>query len=137
MHTWSARLIHGLCISLLVGTASAAPDNRQDELDDLRARIQTLQREVEQATETRSEAADALKKSERRISDVNRGLRKLEMRQRELSNNLKQIKAGRAPDNAIALAEVGTLDRQALKDSLAIVRRFRDWLGTHYRLDAL
>ena len=55
----------------------------------------------------------------------------------KLSNNLKQIKAGRAPDNAIALAEVGTLDRQALKDSLAIVRRFRDWLGTHYRLDSL
>lgn len=55
----------------------------------------------------------------------------------KLSNNLRQLEAGRAPDNAIVLAEVGTLDRQALKDSLAIVRRFRDWLATHYRLDAL
>ena len=55
----------------------------------------------------------------------------------KLSNNLKQMAAGRAPDNAIMLAEVGTLDRQALKDSLAIVRRFRDWLATHYRLDSL
>lgn len=91
MHTWSARLIHGLCISLLVGSASAAPDSRQDELEDLRARIQALQKEVEQASENRSEAADALKKSERRISDVNRGLRQLEQRQRELSNNLKQL----------------------------------------------
>lgn len=91
MHIRFARLIYGLCISLLVGSASAAPDSRQDELEDLRARIQALQKEVEQASENRSEAADALKKSERRISDVNRGLRQLEQRQRELSSNLKQL----------------------------------------------
>jgi CBS domain-containing protein len=44
---------------------------------------------------------------------------------------------GRTPDNAIRLSELGTLERQALKDSLAIVRRFKQWLGRHYRLDAL
>jgi CBS domain-containing protein len=55
----------------------------------------------------------------------------------KLSNNLRQIEAGRAPDNAIRLAELGTLERQALKDSLAIVRRFKQWLAMHYRLDAL
>lgn len=55
----------------------------------------------------------------------------------KLDNNLKQIEAGRQPDNAIGLADLGTLDRQALKDSLAIVRSFRAWLGTHYRLDSL
>jgi CBS domain-containing protein len=55
----------------------------------------------------------------------------------KLANNLRQIDAGRTPDNALRLAEFGTLDREALKDSLAIVRRFRQWLGTHYRLDSL
>lgn len=91
MHAWSARLLHGLCVSLLVGPTLAAPDNRQEELKDLRARIQALQKEVEQASENRSEAADALKKSERRISDVNRSLRELEQRQGSLSQHLKQL----------------------------------------------
>jgi CBS domain-containing protein len=55
----------------------------------------------------------------------------------KLASNLRQIEAGRTPDNAVRLAELGTLERQSLKDSLAIVRRFRQWLAAHYRLDAL
>ena len=55
----------------------------------------------------------------------------------KLASNLRQMAAGRTPDNAIRLSELGTLERQALKDSLAIVRRFKQWLGRHYRLDAL
>lgn len=55
----------------------------------------------------------------------------------KLASNLRQIDAGRAPDNAVRLIDLGTLDRQALKDSLAIVRGFRQWLALHYRLDAL
>ena len=55
----------------------------------------------------------------------------------KLDNNLRQIAGGRAPDNAVRLAELGTLERQALKDSLTIVRSFRQWLGLHFRLDAL
>lgn len=55
----------------------------------------------------------------------------------KLSNNLRQIDAGRAPDNTIRLAELGTIERESLKDALAITRRFKDWLRSHYRLDAL
>ena len=55
----------------------------------------------------------------------------------KLSGNLRQKQAGRTPDNTIRLDELGTLDRQALRDSLAIVRRFREWLGRLYRLDML
>ncbi len=81
-----------LIFLLAVATAVAAPDNgKQEELKELRSRIQSLQEELEQATEDRSEVADALKKSERRISDVNRGLRDLEHRQRSLSRDLKQL----------------------------------------------
>lgn len=79
------------CLLLQVCPALAAPDSRQEELGDLRARIQALQRELEQASEDRSGAADALRKSERSISNVNRGLRNLAQRQRDLSRNLKQL----------------------------------------------
>lgn len=55
----------------------------------------------------------------------------------KLASNLSQIAAGRAPDNLLRLGELGTLDRQALRDSLEIVRQFKAWLAAHYRLDAL
>lgn len=55
----------------------------------------------------------------------------------KLSSNLRQIADGRPPGNAIRLTELGTLDRQALKEALAIVRGFKQWLSRHYRFDAL
>lgn len=55
----------------------------------------------------------------------------------KLDSNLQQIAAGRAPDNSIRPVDLGTLDRQALRDSLNIVRDFKRWLAQHYRLDAL
>ncbi len=55
----------------------------------------------------------------------------------KLSNNLRQIEAGRAPDNLIRLGELGTLERQSLRDSLQIVKDFRQFLSRHYRLDVL
>ncbi len=87
--------MRALLVSLLVLFASAAaasPDSgKQQELKELRGRIQALQEEMEQAREDRSEVSDALKKSERRISDVNRGLRDLELRKRRLSRDLQQL----------------------------------------------
>lgn len=76
----------------LATSLQAAPDaGRQEELNGLRSRIKALQEELEQANEDKSEVSDALKHSERRISDVNRGLRDLEIRQRRLSRTLKQL----------------------------------------------
>ena len=71
--------------------ALAAPDSKQEALSDLRERIQSLQREVEQASKDSSEVSDALRKSERSISDVNRTLRNLSLKQRELSRNLQKL----------------------------------------------
>ena len=86
------RALFFLLIGLLPAVAPAAVDpGKQQELKDLRGRIQSLQEELEQTNEDRSEVADALKKSERRISDINRGLRELDSRQRHLSRNLKQL----------------------------------------------
>lgn len=86
------RVLVSLLISLCLAAAPALADNgRQQELKELRGRIQALHEELEQAHEDRSDVADALKKSERRISDVNRGLRELESRQRLLFRDLKQL----------------------------------------------
>lgn len=52
----------------------------------------------------------------------------------KLDNNLRQIAAGRAPDNLIRLNELGTLDREGLRDALAIVKSFREWVSAHFRL---
>ncbi len=86
------RALSFLLIFLFPATVLGNSDAvKQEELKELRGRIQSLQEELEQANEDRSEVADALKKSERRISDVNRGLRDLESRQRNLSRNIKQL----------------------------------------------
>jgi CBS domain-containing protein len=44
---------------------------------------------------------------------------------------------GRVPDNSVRLADLGALERQSLKESLAIVRQFKAWLSWHYGLDSL
>lgn len=55
----------------------------------------------------------------------------------KLDSNLAQITRGQPPDNSIRPTELGRLDRQALRDSLNIVRDFKQWLGQHYHLDLL
>lgn len=88
------RALPSLLIALWTAGVLAAPDSgKQQELKELRGRIQSLQEELEQAHEDRSEVADALKKSERRISDMNRGLRELESRRRLLARDLQQLNA--------------------------------------------
>jgi murein hydrolase activator len=85
-----------LLLALIAVTTSAlaGPDaGKQQELKELRGRIEALQQELDQASEDRAEAADGLKKSERRISDVARSLRDLESKQRRLLRELKQLEA--------------------------------------------
>lgn len=98
-------LIRALLLFLvLTQTALAAPEaGRQQELKELRGRIESLQQELEQASEDRADAADGLKKSERRISDVARSLRELEAKQRRLARQLNTLEAeAREVDGEIA-----------------------------------
>lgn len=53
----------------------------------------------------------------------------------KLDNNLRQIAAGQVPDNRIRLGDLGTLDRQALRESIAIVRNFKIWMSRHFHFD--
>lgn len=77
-----------LCACLL---ANSAPASQQDELETLRTRIAGLQQELEKASESRSEAADALRESERAISDSNRRLAGLAQQQRAAGLALGQL----------------------------------------------
>jgi CBS domain-containing protein len=55
----------------------------------------------------------------------------------KLANNLRQRRAGQATSNLVQLSTLGTLERDLLKDALAIIKRFRQHLRQHYRLDSL
>jgi CBS domain-containing protein len=55
----------------------------------------------------------------------------------KLKNNLRQRQLGEAPHHRVKLSELGTLERDLLKDSLAIIKRFKQHLRTHFKLEAL
>jgi murein hydrolase activator len=79
-----------LCCTLLL-ISDHAFASRQDDLDKLRKRIAALQQELEKTSESRTEAADALRESERAISNNNRILSRLTQQQREASQTLGRL----------------------------------------------
>lgn len=80
-----------LLLLLLPGIASPADNGKQQELEDLRSRIARLKDEVERASADRSEAADGLRNSERKISDVNRALIELQKKEQRLGLSLDEL----------------------------------------------
>lgn len=77
-----------LCICLLANSAYAS---KQDDLENLRKRIAGLQQELEKTSESKSEAADALRESERAISDGNRKLSELAQQHHAADLTLEQL----------------------------------------------
>ena len=55
----------------------------------------------------------------------------------KLRNNLAQRQLGQPVDNLVRMSAMSTLERDRLKESLAIVKRFRQHLQQHFRLGAL
>ena len=87
-----------ILLILLLGNPAAPaaePDAKQKEqaLRELRGRIETLQKNLAAAEETRNEAADALKDSETAISEANRTLRDLTARTREINRRVATLGA--------------------------------------------
>ena len=70
---------------------TAANDDKKRALDDLRGRIERLNREVVKGEESRSDAADQLKVSEKSISEVNRNLTGLARDQAATSRELAEV----------------------------------------------
>ena len=77
-----------LCSLMLAGRASAS---QQEELENLRRHIAAMQSEIEKTRESKSEAADALRASERAISDSNRKLAELAAQQHEVGFRLHAL----------------------------------------------
>jgi CBS domain-containing protein len=55
----------------------------------------------------------------------------------KLKYNLRQRQAGQPASNEVRLSELGTLEGDQLKDALVIIKRFRQHLQQHFRLDSL
>jgi len=72
-----------------IGTVYAA--NQQEALENLRERITAMQREMDRTSESKAEAADALRESERAISDSNRKLAELTEHQRTADKKLSEL----------------------------------------------
>jgi septal ring factor EnvC (AmiA/AmiB activator) len=136
--------------------ASASPPgeiaDKQEDLRELRGRIEALQKELSASEESRADAADQLRQSERQISGVERqlfGLKKdqtrLQATLRELARQSQSLEATRsgqqtqleqllyrqyvrgAPDNALQLLLNGDNPNQLTRDLyyLAMIARAR------------
>ena len=79
-----------LCGLLYTGAASAS---QQEELENLRRRIAEMQSEIAKTSESKTEAADALRASELAISDSNRKLAELSDQQREADLKLNALQS--------------------------------------------
>jgi septal ring factor EnvC (AmiA/AmiB activator) len=77
-----------LALLLIAGSAHAS---KQDDLEKLRKRIATMQQGFDKANESKAEAADALRESERAISDSNRALEQLAQQQRAAKKELQSL----------------------------------------------
>lgn len=80
-----------LLFALLAAPAHATNTSKQEELSDLRSRIEQLKEDLGHATEDHAEASDALKDSEQNISKVNRTLRDLRYQERKLNRELARL----------------------------------------------
>jgi septal ring factor EnvC (AmiA/AmiB activator) len=79
-----------LILPLLLLPLGTIADNKSD-LQDLRSRIQDLQRQLENKEGDRVEAADQLRNSERQISEINRRLRKIRNEEGKLAARLVEL----------------------------------------------
>ena len=98
------RVPHGKLFLVITLTAlSPAHSADKTELDALHGRIEALKQDLTGAEENRSEASDALRASERGVSEANRALHNIGLQQRALRADLIRVgKQSRALETGIA-----------------------------------
>jgi septal ring factor EnvC (AmiA/AmiB activator) len=97
-------------LGLLALPLPAGADKKSD-LDQLRQRINSLQRDLAKSEESRSEAADALRTSEKSISEVNRNLVVLGREQSQLAQGLAELRRKIESNRNDTLRQQELLDR--------------------------
>ncbi len=97
-----------LVLGMACGSALA---DKQQELRLLRERIEKLQRDLAKSEESGSEAADALKSSEKLISEVNRNLVLLGREQTQISQSVVELSRQTDATRADAAQQQELLDR--------------------------
>lgn len=93
-----------LILLLGAGAAAAAASatRAKEDLRELRGKIDALQKRLADAEESKTEAADALKESERAISDATRNLHELGQQSREANQRLAGLRAA-SQENEITI----------------------------------
>jgi chromosome segregation ATPase len=82
------RLLSAVLCLIAGGSVHAT---QQEELENLRQRISVLQQSFDKTNESKSEAADALRESERNISTSNRKLNELSQQQSQANIELGKL----------------------------------------------
>ena len=101
-------LMSALFMMAVSAAARAAP---QDELKDIRSRIEALKKELRESEDSKADAADALKDSERAVSETSRKLYQISGQRREVNTALSRLQSRiRAVESNIAEEQV-TLGR--------------------------
>ena len=99
----------GFGASAMAQKTSAEAEKKR--LDELRGRIEALQRDVAKSEASRSEAADALKTTEKAISDVNRSLTQLNLQQNTIGQALTETQKSIDANRADVAKQQNLLDR--------------------------
>jgi septal ring factor EnvC (AmiA/AmiB activator) len=112
-----ARAVAALVVIQLAGAAAAQP--REEELRELRTRIDALKKELATAEGARAEAADALRDSETAISEASRSLRELGAQRTRLNGDLTRL-------GGEARALKGQLDARQAQLGRALMVRYME-----------
>ena len=100
-----------LAVLVLMVASAAVQAGPQDELKDIRGRIEALRKQLTESESSKAEAADALKDSERAVSETSRKLYQISGQRREVNTALSRLQArARAVEGNIADEQV-TLSR--------------------------
>ena len=96
---------------LLAAFSFGSQAGPQDELKDIRSRIEALRKQLTESESSKAEAADALKDSERAVSETSRKLYQISGQRREVNTSLSRLQSRiRTAEDNIA-GEQGTLGR--------------------------
>ena len=132
----ASRGIAGLLGALLLVSAAAADARKaasERDLQELRGRIERLQKDLAAAEESRGEAVDQLKESARAVSDSQRALFDLGRTRKEIESQLqalvrqeREIRAGMAEQEALAGKLLRLQYQQGSGDRLRLALEGRD-----------